>query len=246
MNIEILRRLEVGAVERRLENVYDSSCRSRFGVTLCFRPKYRAGNHHFTSRPSAVRLHQQSASQMHVWLCGLWIRRAISMCRFYAVHVRRGLTSGGLATVERMFSGECTCELCGRVYRYDYRRGHTKKQCNSCRSNKFRLQRRNKERLVELRGGRCEICGYSRCLRALTFHHLDPATKRFHLAGAPTRRWEELVAEAERCALLCENCHREVELGISAVPQAVRSRIEAFLQGVERRERRPPGRPRLS
>ncbi|MGH2936104.1 MAG: hypothetical protein ACRDL2_16545 [Gaiellaceae bacterium] len=56
-----------------------------------------------------------------------------------------------------MFSGECTCEKCGRVYRYDYRKGHTKKQCNSCRTNQLRFVHRRKERLVALLGGACEI-----------------------------------------------------------------------------------------
>src|SRR5579859_5690037 len=91
-SIEVLGGREVGAVEGRLEDVYELSCRSRFHCAtssplrfiasisrfLCCSPKYRPGNHHLTSRPSAVRLHQQSGSQPQVRLRGLWIRRTTS------------------------------------------------------------------------------------------------------------------------------------------------------------------------
>ena len=48
----------------------------------------------------------------------------------------------------------------------------------------------HKRQLVEEAGGKCLICGYSTGVsRLLQFHHLDPATKEFHLAhrGYSTR-----------------------------------------------------------
>jgi hypothetical protein len=37
--------------------------------------------------------------------------------------------------------------------------------------------RREKVRLmtVSYKGGRCQICGYDRCIEALEFHHRDPS-----------------------------------------------------------------------
>jgi 5-methylcytosine-specific restriction endonuclease McrA len=99
---------------------------------------------------------------------------------------------------------------------------------------------------LPLRGGACELCGYDRCLPALSFHHLDPATKRFNLGSAHTRSWASLLSEAARCVLVCENCHREVEHGIAEIPRQIKLRIERTLQGVERREPRRSGRPALS
>ena len=32
-----------------------------------------------------------------------------------------------------------------------------------------------KKMLVQYKGGKCERCGYNRCIRALEFHHLDPS-----------------------------------------------------------------------
>jgi hypothetical protein len=54
-----------------------------------------------------------------------------------------------------------TCRTCGRRYLHDFRRGHTRLICNSCRSNGARGVREGlKRRLVDHKGGRCELCGY--------------------------------------------------------------------------------------
>lgn len=69
-----------------------------------------------------------------------------------------------------------------------------------------------KQHLIDSKGGKCEMCGYNKCIRALTFHHLDPSIKELrmdarHLAGTS---WERVLEEAEKCQLLCYNCHMEV------------------------------------
>jgi hypothetical protein len=69
--------------------------------------------------------------------------------------------------------------------------------------------------LVQEAGGRCVVCGYDRYLGALEFHHRDPAQKSFHLGlGWLTRSLEKMRAEAAKCALVCSNCHAEIEGGI--------------------------------
>lgn len=110
------------------------------------------------------------------------------------------------------FGKVCRCALCGREYRHDWRKGHTRRMCNSCRSNRGgRAARASlKKRLVERAGGRCHLCGYSRCLQALCFHHIDESSKRFDFAGSHLRSWRSLTAELEKCLLLCQNCHAEV------------------------------------
>ncbi len=66
--------------------------------------------------------------------------------------------------------------------------------------------------MVELRGGECRVCGYKKCIAALEFHHRDPKTKVFELSKSNLlRRWDVVLAEAEKCDLLCANCHREME-----------------------------------
>ena len=93
-------------------------------------------------------------------------------------------------------------------------------RCKRCRAEAVaRRRRRVKELLVDEAGGRCVLCGYDRCVAALGFHHLDPSTKSFGLAQAGiTRAIEEVRREAEKCILVCANCHAEIESGITSVP----------------------------
>lgn len=93
-------------------------------------------------------------------------------------------------------------------------------RCKRCRLERVGRRRRTiRSRLVAEAGGKCVICGYHRCHRALQFHHLDPRTKEFHLGHTGmTRSLARSRAEASKCILLCANCHAEVEAGITAVP----------------------------
>jgi hypothetical protein len=92
-------------------------------------------------------------------------------------------------------------------------------RCLRCRSEAVtRRRRRVKERLVAEAGGACVLCGYSRCLAALEFHHLEPSRKRFSVAArGVTRSLAEARLEARKCVLLCSNCHAEVEAGVATL-----------------------------
>ncbi len=69
--------------------------------------------------------------------------------------------------------------------------------------------------VVEYLGGKCIKCGYDHCIAALEAHHRDPTTKSFALSlGGLTRSWERIKAEADKCDLLCANCHRELHAGV--------------------------------
>jgi hypothetical protein len=100
----------------------------------------------------------------------------------------------------------------------DSRSGYLR--CKRCRSEAVsRRRRRVKETLVAEAGGECQICGYSRCLSALHFHHLDPAQKRLGFGvGGITLAIDTFREEALKCVLLCSNCHAEVEAGLVEVP----------------------------
>lgn len=93
-------------------------------------------------------------------------------------------------------------------------------RCMKCRAEaSARRRRRVKEILVGEAGGKCVICGYARCYRALQFHHLDPAAKQFHLGhGGHCRSLARSRVEMRKCVLLCANCHAEVEAGVIEMP----------------------------
>jgi transposase-like protein len=112
---------------------------------------------------------------------------------------------------------ELTCPRHGVT---DFWLSSTRARCKRCNNEAVAERRRTvKQILVDEAGGRCSECGYSRCSAALEFHHLDPSTKRFGIAGAGcTRSIDSSRREAAKCVLLCANCHAEVEVGMRKLP----------------------------
>jgi transposase len=102
-------------------------------------------------------------------------------------------------------------------------------RCAKCRSAAVAHRRRKVKRmLVDEAGGRCSVCGYSRCIAALEFHHLVPAEKSFSLSHrGVARSLAKARLEASKCVLLCANCHAEVEAGIVVLTQQDSARVES-------------------
>ena len=76
-------------------------------------------------------------------------------------------------------------------------------------------RRKVKELLVNYKGGKCEICGYDKCLGALDFHHLDPNEKEFSISSSNIyKNIDKLKEEVDKCILVCANCHREIHYNV--------------------------------
>lgn len=69
---------------------------------------------------------------------------------------------------------------------------------------------RKKVEAVKSKGGKCTRCGYSGCIEALDFHHVDPSEKE--VGWEIMRYWgqERMALELSKCILVCANCHREI------------------------------------
>jgi transposase len=76
------------------------------------------------------------------------------------------------------------------------------------------FRKRTKEKAVEYKGGKCNICNYDRCISALEFHHLEPSKKDFTLSQSMNIAWNKIEEELDKCILVCANCHREIHEGI--------------------------------
>jgi Homeodomain-like domain-containing protein/helix-turn-helix protein len=157
---------------------------------------------------------------------GLTLREIAERLTVSITTVRYWLQRYGLATdpgLRRWLVAEAIASGSRRVALRCRRHGdvehqidpHGRPRCVRCRSEAVvRRRRRVKAILVEEAGGRCRLCGYNRCLAALHFHHLDPATKSFNMSlRGVTRGIALLRTEAAKCVLLCSNCHAEVEVG---------------------------------
>ena len=80
-------------------------------------------------------------------------------------------------------------------------------------------RRKIKEMAITYKGGKCQVCGYNKYQGGLDLHHLDPKTKEFGISDKGyTRSWEKIKTELEKCVLICANCHRELEAGITQLP----------------------------
>jgi hypothetical protein len=65
----------------------------------------------------------------------------------------------------------------------------------------------------------CEVCSeHTFC--CLTYHHREPRTKRGEIMRMVRNRMPKsmILAEMDKCTLLCLNCHRKVHIGLLALP----------------------------
>ena len=105
-------------------------------------------------------------------------------------------------------------------------KGRLQYHCKQCHSeytkshyekNKEQYKEKVRARKIELREWIDEIKSTLHCERcpqnhpaALDFHHEDPDKKEFSLGSAADRGWskEKILAEMEKCKILCASCHR--------------------------------------
>ena len=95
-------------------------------------------------------------------------------------------------------------------------RGDLYSYCKECANKKVTAERKekgidSKKKLIAMKGGGCEVCGYNKNLAALCFHHKDPKTKSFSIDARMliSTKWNKILKEANKCMLLCANCHAE-------------------------------------
>jgi len=101
-------------------------------------------------------------------------------------------------------------------------------KCRLCAIDAVNKRRKKMKLLaIEYLGGKCSICGYSKCASALDFHHKE-GQKDFGIGSRGTSlSWEKNKKELDKCQLLCANCHRETHANIT---KAVNTGLEEQLQ----------------
>jgi hypothetical protein len=103
-----------------------------------------------------------------------------------------------------------------------------KKQRNTYEYQIIRALKR-KMHLINLRGGKCEICGYDKNLAVLEFHHIEKDSKEAQLdqRKLSNSSMEFIMTEFEKCQVLCANCHRETHFPDLELDK-VRKKISEF------------------
>ena len=110
------------------------------------------------------------------------------------------------------------CQVCYSPFIVDYAQ---RVYCPSCvprdlddKGAKRARLRAVKRELLKYKGTGCVSCGYDECAGVLQLHHRDPNEKEFTFSKITLNTrgvtMEALKKEADKCDVLCANCHFEV------------------------------------
>lgn len=101
-----------------------------------------------------------------------------------------------------MKTAEENKRMCKRYYA-----NNTEKRKTAVKERQQNLRR--KLRSYKLTRG-CSKCGYNKCGRALSFHHINDKADSVSKMCVQGRRWERILEEISKCVLVCANCHAEI------------------------------------
>lgn len=91
------------------------------------------------------------------------------------------------------------------------RRNDNHWRCLKCQTEAVKKRREKiKKDAIDYKGGKCEICGYNKCIEALEFHHINNDKDFGISAKGYTRSFKKIKEELDKCILVCANCHREL------------------------------------
>lgn len=127
-----------------------------------------------------------------------------------------------------MRSYEKLCKVHGLTRHSVYKNGNSgdREYCNLCQSEKIKIRvEKHRQMAYDMFGRECKICGYSKCLNALEYHHLDPSLKEGNPSKILYRSWDRVVKELSGCVLLCANCHREAHSGLLDLKDFIKEAI---------------------
>jgi hypothetical protein len=132
----------------------------------------------------------------------------------YLLAVRQTLGGNWMSKEKKL------CRRCGeeKTTNFFYRKRTENRYgpyCKDCTRKQAMLRQRTlKLECVKYKGGKCEICGYDKCVYALEFHHSNPEKKEFNISRIKSTIFSiRIKTELDKCTMLCSNCHREEHYG---------------------------------
>ena len=132
--------------------------------------------------------------------------------------VRYWLNKFGLNTLRT--DGKYRCKFCGETDKEKFaNKGKgvlSRSKCKKCHNQKtIERIRGYKLRAVEYKGGKCNKCGYNKCVGSLHFHHRNPKEKDINWKQIKNWSFEKIKLELDKCDLVCANCHGEIHWGFN-------------------------------
>lgn len=108
------------------------------------------------------------------------------------------------------------CKVCNsRSAKIDYRKNN-RKELFAGRASALRERLANFVNAIKLEKG-CTCCP-ERAVCCLDFHHLDSSKKDMDVSFLMrAKSSQRLIAEIQKCVLVCSNCHRKIHAGLLEV-----------------------------
>lgn len=92
----------------------------------------------------------------------------------------------------------------------------------------IRKRRTDRKRAITNLVGGCQLCGYKKCQRNLTFHHLW--NKEFEISSREFQfSLSKVLNEIRKCIVVCHNCHGEVHEGLIST-KLVKEQHQVFVE----------------
>jgi len=134
-------------------------------------------------------------------------RKYCFKCSPFGRHNTRQLNNTEVASIGKKY-----CPYCKQIKLLKF---FCKGGCGYCKRcfNRYNVirQRKVKQNCIDYKGGKCQLCGYSKCNSALEFHHRNSLKKDFQISKNKSATFSEVMKkELDKCDLLCSNCHREI------------------------------------
>jgi hypothetical protein len=104
------------------------------------------------------------------------------------------------------------CRPCRSAYGREHYGAHRQRYIDQAAESKRRLMRERTLYLIEFfKCHPCTDCGETDPI-VLEFDHLEADKKSFDIGRGITRRsWAAILAEIEKCEVVCRNCHQRRE-----------------------------------
>ena len=98
-----------------------------------------------------------------------------------------------------------------------------------------RWRKKAKTWIVRYMGGKCSVCGYNKYDGNLASHHIDEKTKEKTISSLINKchSWKRILKEADKCVLVCHNCHGEIHIGMTECPDLDSERRKLVLEEIE-------------
>lgn len=144
---------------------------------------------------------------------GATVRSIANVLKMSTTNVRYWLKKFQLKTKHTWSRGKPLCKKCGENDPTKFYKGKAR-TCRRCdNAGKTNRHREMMKKVRDYFGNKCMICGFNRYHSALGLHHIDPKTKEADAVQFRNWKWDRVLIELKKCALLCHNCHGAIHSG---------------------------------